>query len=440
MSDRTYDLFQGGSRQDDFQSGIKATRWTQAQRDIAARAYENIIDIIGLENIKLLLPLWETTYTGAGAAEFSDMIRPHIKFTGSGIALGNAGLLNPVPYFNGTSSQIVQKALVEATAGSTEFAVNNATFKIAQKVTAYTLFGDIKTVQMKLKKTGSPVANMVIELVEDNAGQPTGASVATTEAQLAADVTATAGLFGFYFVNAPNCDGSKVYWLIFKYSATTTIGAGDYISVIYDNAGVYGQPNATWNGAAWTVNAGQSCAFEVYGDFLTVAGDHSIIAAFAMYSSAAQARAIFQPTTGHYLSDGGGVRYTTLAPNKKDIQCLRCGSGTADLVKQIVLPTYPVNEVVSKTFSYNDASDKHKIYRGATLLASGGGTMSTGANGPRQAFAVGVTRRSTGFTYYNNFYGTIGPVIMTSTVLTQREIGQIVNQLLAFRRVNYGGV
>ena len=438
MSDRTYDLLQSGSRQDDFQNGARATLWTQAQRDIAARAYENIIDIIGLENIKLLLPLWETTYTGAGAAEFSDMIRPHIKFTGSGIALGNAGLLNPVPYFNGTSSQIVQKALVEATAGSTEFAVNNATFKIAQKVTAYTLFGDIKTVQMKLKKTGSPVADMVIELVEDNAGEPTGATVATTEVQLASDVLATSGLFGFCFANAYNCGGTKTYWLVFKYSATTTIGVGDYISVIYDNAGAYGQPNATWNGAAWTVNAGQSCPFKVYDDSLTVAGDHSIIAAFSVYSTSTN-MSIVQPTPGHVITNGGGLIYGA-APNSKALKAYACGGGTVDITKSIVLPPYPMLEIASKTFSYNEVSEKHKLYRGTELLASGSGTGLTGANNPRQAFVVGAARNATNFTYYSWHNGTVGPVIMTSTVLTQREIGQIVNQLQAFRRVNYGGV
>lgn len=406
----------------------QAIPMTQASKDIAMRAYENIIDIIGAENIKLLLPMWETSGT-----EFSDLINPHIKFIAEGVTLNRPGLLHSVPQFDGVNDYIRQKPLTEATAGTSEFAMTASTWKVAQKLTPQSVTGDVKMAGLKMKKVGAPVANVVLKLVEDNAGGPTGATVATFEALSAAGLFTTAAMWFAYLTTGYNAERNKTYWITAEYANVTTIDVSNHVVFVYDNAGAYGQAKATFDGTTWTVAPTESFVVEVYSDNLTLSNDFTIIAAAAINGTQ---KTIYQPAIGSFIINGGSLILGTMV-NISDVQVYACGGGTTLLSKNIV-PTISssIFDVFASSFSFADSADKYKLYRNAALQAKGNGTASTGANPPQQPFVIGAARNPSSYVYYAFMNGRVGPVIVASSVVTQANLAKINNQLLALRRRN----
>ncbi len=403
----------------------QAVPMSQAQKDIAMRAYENIIDIIGAENIVLLLPMWETSGT-----EFSDLLRPHVKFVAEGVTLGQSGLLHPVPNFDGVNDYVRQKPITEAIAGSSEYALDNSSYKIAQKLVPG-VYGDIKFAMFKLKKVGSPVANMVWKIITDKEGQPTGPVVATSNANDVSSFPSSPALMGFY-LSSPCIisTASSLFWLVLEYSSPTTIDSSNYVSVTYDSSGAYGQPLATYNGSSWTIENEKSCVFAVYSDDLTLDGDYSIIAAVRVNS---YDKPILSPAVGNTISDGGSFIFR--AGTYYNLKVSTPGGGLSDVSKAISSIEYPSFGVYGYTFSYSAGTNKLNIYRGAKLLVSGNGTPSSGPNPPEQPFVIGTTRHATNFAYQFFLSGKIGPVIAASAELTQAQMGKIYNQLLALRRL-----
>ncbi len=81
---------------------------TQAQKDIVARAYENILNEIGIDNTLLFLPMSETEGNTA-----YDLINRDIRFKINGATLGVQTPLGHGMSFDGVSNYVEQMPRTE---------------------------------------------------------------------------------------------------------------------------------------------------------------------------------------------------------------------------------------------------------------------------------------------------------------------------------------
>jgi hypothetical protein len=145
----------------------QAVPMTQAQKDIVARAYENMLNEIGIDNVLLFLPLNET-----GGATAYDLVNRDLKFKINGATLGVQTPLGSGMFFDGVSNYLEQIPRTENLVGNTALALDSVTKVLAQKLVPNIDTFRVWFIRVNIQKVGSPVCTLAIEIRDDNSGVP----------------------------------------------------------------------------------------------------------------------------------------------------------------------------------------------------------------------------------------------------------------------------
>ena len=258
--------------------GNPQTIATSSAREATRQAIEEILGTIGAENVRLWLPMWETT-----GSTSRDLLRRDGTFTHYfAPTKAQLGLLHPVPAFVAASTQYLrQDPLTGATAGAGDYVLSTGTFRSAQLLPALT--GTLGWVTLKVKRVGALASATVrAHIYADDGGAPnlpTGAGITSgsSTAMLCSAIDTSYGYYGFAFPTAPALGKASRYWLALEYVDSTAVDGAHYIAWQYDAAGGYAQGRATFDGAAWNDAPGTDHAFEVWTDELQLSGDYSVI-------------------------------------------------------------------------------------------------------------------------------------------------------------------
>lgn len=112
----------------------------------------------------------------------------------------------------------------------------------------------VSTVDVYLKKYGSPTGNMTLEIQTDNAGEPSGTAVTNgTSATVAASTLTTSfAATAFTFSGEPSLTGSTTYWLVLTTTDTQSntnyvIWGADTSTPSYADGAMYGEDASTWS-------------------------------------------------------------------------------------------------------------------------------------------------------------------------------------------------
>ncbi len=112
----------------------------------------------------------------------------------------------------------------------------------------------VSTVDVYLKKYGSPTGNLTLEIQTDSAGQPSGTAVANgTSATVAASTLTTSfAETTFTFSGEPSLSGSTTYWLVLTTTDTQSntnyvIWGADTSSPSYADGAMFGEDASTWS-------------------------------------------------------------------------------------------------------------------------------------------------------------------------------------------------
>ncbi len=389
--------------------------------DLARRAYDAIIDTVGLENIALLLPLWE-----AEGTTFADMLDPDLQFQATGaVTPGASGLLHSVVSFSGGCLMEVPIQANTAVA-DTSITIASPTHKIAQRVSGITLRAG--KARFSVKKVGTLTSATVIRyaIYDDNAGTP-GNLVGATTTMHGGHLSATYAMNGLPWETPPGMLLRYNYWLVVEVVSSAELDASNYIEFAAMSAG--GKGLATFNGAAWTVNEAGSCVHDLYNDALTFplsAGGISIIAAAQLTNPVRSGRFIINTSStsdtscmlGHSL-DGcvAGIVRATAAHDAKGYR-------------------WPINRhhVYAVSLDYAADSNRLQLYLDGRQIGSASGTAGQALIPAHQPWTVGagITR---GGSFNSYWAGTIGPILMVRGALTPAQIADVSKQILTLRAV-----
>ena len=122
------------------------------------------------------------------------------------------------------------------------------------------------SVDLWLKKVGSPTGNLTVEIQADSAGDPSGTAISNgTSGTVAASSLGTSyGDINFTFGTPPSLSGSTTYWLVLKttdsQSNTNYVEWGaDTSTPSYADGSMSGESSATWSALS------ADAVFEVFG-------------------------------------------------------------------------------------------------------------------------------------------------------------------------------
>lgn len=407
----------------------QAVPTTQAQKDYSMKAYENIIDIIGAENIKLLLPMWETSGT-----TFRDLLRSDMTFTGNGVTLAQPGTLHPIPSFDGVNDCIIRDSITQNTAGVADIKMDGPTIKLATRMVAVATIPGF--VRLKVKRLGTlNNATIQVSFFSDNAGAP-NALVGATSTPLACSVVNTYyENRGFVIPTPPNLQKNQNYWIVLEYAALggDTVDANNCIIWCCEQgANTYGQRRAVYNGATWTATDTENHVFGLWDDRLILDGDFSVIVPVLASHSDVSTRYIFttcgmvsaeSPSLGILYHSAGNI-YTYAYDS-----VLRSG----------IRYRYPLNQFNIWGLTFSKAKDTAKIttYQNGMSTGTINGGLNTALTPQAQPLTIGANVSASGLNAYF-MQGRIGPFITTKNELTAANMAKVTNQLLALRRLQVG--
>ncbi len=114
--------------------------------------------------------------------------------------------------------------------------------------------GTLERIALDIKKQGSPTDNFVIKIQEDNAGSPSGVTLAT-DSVAGADLETTYTPIEFESLSDIEIDVTKTYWLIFERSgASSNVNyfVIKFVSSDSEDTDPYASGEMkTWTGSAW---------------------------------------------------------------------------------------------------------------------------------------------------------------------------------------------
>ena len=396
----------------------------QVNHDIVMHAYENIIDIIGAENILCFLPMWDKSGT-----VLYDLLRPgNVQFSVVGVSLDQPGLLHNTVSMGG-SGGIIQKGITENLSLNATLPLATATDMEAQKLPA-NLVGEVRSLVLALNLMGSlPSAKLTAEIWRDIDGVP-GEMVATSNEVVCSGLSNTIRKFiPFEFSEPFLLLKNRNHWLVLKYSVPTGVDASNYVTWDYDNSGTYGQPRAYHDGTAWTVTSGQSHYFCLYNNSLYHKGDFTaiLVAQPILDTSWRSLFALGKSSNGDSrnnleISGQYGYIYPKGFGGISDIPNMMTGG----VVPNVFGVTYSSTETTGKLLAYKDGVKVASV----DGVTSEGAAISGGvAVGARFGASTSVSVDRT-----NSFKGSLGTFIFAKKILTDAEMGKITNQLNAMRR------
>lgn len=394
---------------------VTATDINYAEKEITRRAIDSIIDTIGAENIKLFLPMWETS----GAIAY-DLLNRDLQFDISGATLDQAGPFGRAMSFDGTNDYLIQKAVTENTTSTATQELQASTAVAVQKMVVVATTPGF--VRLRLIKKGSPDGNVKVEIRATKDGTAISNGTSATLACSAVGVTAESR--GFTFTTAPNLQKDTAYYIALVYDNNTNADADNNIGWLYDAAGGYGQGRNYYDGSTWTDTAGEDYRFGLWGSHLQVTGDQTLfvvakdvgaVASTLLVSFRGQTAAaltFYKSSTGRYATeitdDSARAAYAYSYPSQFRVWAVKFDkAATASAIG-----IYANGASVGTTTGGNDQ---------ARILQA-------------QPLTIGaqVTANGALSSYWN---GLIGPVIYCSTALTDANIAKVSHYLLAMRKL-----
>lgn len=399
----------------------QAVPMTQAQKDIVARAVDNILDTIGAENIKLFLPMWETEGTKA-----YDLLNRDLTFTINGATLGASGPFGRCMSFDGVNDYLIQDPVTENTAGNTDLALNSPTMKAATRMVA--IATNPGFVRLRLKRVGTlSVATARVVLYTDNAGVPGTAVANGTSNTLACSQIGTSyENRGFIFSTPPSLQKNQKYWVVLEYADGTGVDASNYIAWQYESGvNTYGEQRAVYDGTTWTATAEENHVFGIYQQIVR-STDCSVLA-------------VFKPTFTA-VAAGTIVSFnSTIMPLELLLTTSQDGVLKAYVIIMVAVYSWPTQfAVFTSTLSKAASTDKVKVYLNNNLLEKGSGTADKALVQASPLTIGGGAVTAVGGSLSNWFKGFIGPVIITSNELTATQVAKVSHQLLALRKYGLG--
>jgi len=388
-----------------------------AEKEAQRRAIDAIIEEIGLENIDMFLPLFETSGTIA-----YDLIDRDLQFEITGATPDQASPAGRGVSTDGVNDILIQKALVEATAYTSQQELDNPNAVAAQQLEAFS--GEIDKITWKLQKQGTPDGSIKCEIRE---ATKDGSVIATSSLMSCSDVyAASAAQHGFDFSTPPTLQHDTTYWAVVLYDSNTNADGTNYIAVGYDNLGTYGQGRSYYNGTTWVDSSGEDYTFSAYQKHLTFEGDFSVVA-LAKWTGSAGSGA------KNILTVSGMTTYafTMQMTNEGFLRAL-VNDGTAAGVSKKVIP----NEwfTLGVSFDTSDTTtDKVKLYYNGKYAdnldsATGAGDILRPAQPIAVGGAINLYGSSTLF-----WPGVLGPIIKTSNVLSAANFAEIHRSLSVMR-------
>lgn len=396
-----------------------------AFQDVVKKSIDDILDVIGVENVKLFLPMWEQSGT-----TMRDLLRRSTTFTVSGATLAQTGPMGFCPSFDGVNDYVQQDPITENTAGTADYNLTTTTGKAGTRTIA--LATNPAFIRLRLKRTGTlNTATVRIQLMTNVGDVPT-ANV--TNGQSAALACSSIGTSyeerGFTFATPPGLSKASKYWITLEYADSTGVDASNYISWAYETgANTYGERRATFDGASWTGTPSENHRFSLYEDNLQLGNNDCSLIVLSDWTGSSVAgqdyvRSQGMTATSLVLRQDGGNGYTaattTEAPSTdlSSIAYRYVGGAVSHII----------------TFSYTNATAKHKLYRNGALVTSTNGTATTALVAQAQPFVIGSAINSAG-ALSGYFPGRLGPIILTKSELSAANIGKISHYLLPLRKL-----
>jgi hypothetical protein len=112
----------------------------------------------------------------------------------------------------------------------------------------------VSTVDVYLKKYGSPTGNLTVEIQTDNAGEPSGTAVTngTSATVSASTLTTSFAATTFTFSGNPSLSASTTYWLVLTTTDTQSntnyvIWGADTSTPSYADGAMFGEDASTWS-------------------------------------------------------------------------------------------------------------------------------------------------------------------------------------------------
>jgi len=391
----------------------------RARREMQLRAIDNILDLVGAENIQLFLPMWETSGT-----TLRDLLRPDLTFTVSGAFLNQNGPFGGCLYFDGVDDYASRDPILSNKLGSSTQELQASTAVAVQKLNVDAV--QIGFVRVKIVKKGTPDGSIRLEIrtAKDGAAIENG-----TSSSLPCESISTSIVWrGFTFLTAPKLQKNTTYYLALVYVGNTNADADKNISWRYDSAGRYGQGRNYYNGAGWTDTAGEDFVFEIYDDRLTQPDDWSFIV--CAKADIAMSTALHIPlSTATMTAVGQAMQYSNTGRLS--------GKWTEGSVAKYAYGyRYPLNVNNVHTFTFNKALDtaKGKYYLNNVLIGSGDGTAATACDPIAHPHSIGcLVSQEGGASAY--FQGYIGPILQIAKTLSAAEVAKIAHNLLVLRKL-----
>lgn len=400
----------------------QAIPMTQAQKDVVARATEKIIDIIGVENISLFLPMWETEGTKA-----HDLLNRDLTFTINGATLGQLGPFGNCMSFDGVNDYLIQDPITQNTAGSVD-AVLGTGKKLATKLEPL-ISATPGFVRLRLKRVGTlDNATIKVCIYQDNGDVP-GVKGVETLALECSEIDTLYETRGLVFDGNINLSRKERYWVVLEYADDTGVDDSNYVYWQYENSNTYGQNRASFDGSIWTTHSGENHVFGLYKNIMPD-NDCSIILSFKhgqvfdsnrhIFSSSAM-KENFAPLIGDYHTTQGAY-------------IVKAYEASGGSIRTYIYEKSLECSICVVTFSASDASKKLNTFFNGKLIATNNGTENTGLMRCAQPLTIGAYINYDG-SVWTHWNGSIGPVIITNSELTAGQIGQITNQLFALRKM-----
>lgn len=392
----------------------------QAQKDAIKYATDNILDIIGAENVKFWLPMNESS----GSTAY-DLLKKDLTFTIEGATLSQQGLFGNCMSFDGTNDRLIRTAATENTTGSTDQAIK-AGEKLAVKLPTMSLA--VGFVRLNLKRVGTLAsATIKASLIANSGTTPTGSVAGAASTTLACSLIDTSyENRGFHFPTTPLCNKSVTYWLVLEYDNSTGVDDSNYICWAHDNGGgSYGQNRGVYSGGTWTISTGQSHVFSIWDNKLYLDGDYSLIFVSKDLESTNTDRVL---TAVRSMTSTASV----IAMGRSGYKYAKANDGTDRNVYNYALP-YNANSIDIMTFSKTKDTAKVNNYSNGCLTQSTAGTAATGQTPMAHPFVIGATSQSAASSIF--WKGLIGPVILIGKELTAVEVGKVTHQLMVLRKL-----
>lgn len=395
---------------------------TQAQKDIVVRAVDNIIGAIGLDNVRMFLPMWETS-----GDKLHDLIHPDLTFSVNGATLGQPGLLGNCLEFN--NSYCLQDPIVGAsniaTSGLQTLELTSPTAVAVQKLKPVT--GTIGMVRMRLVRKGSPTGYIRFEVRE---GDKNGPVIGISRRQGLGSSPISSGevvIFGLNFPSSrPRSRKPIQYYVAVAYENPGNVDGNNNVGVLH-NTGVYGEgmSYSPDGGETWTDTPGSDLIFDAYNDYLNVEDGFSWITVHKCTGLTSE----LIPVIGSSYASANVIPRIGVTSSG----VLQAAFFSVPLAQSTVLYSMvdPLNNFIVSAL---DATpDRASFFVNGTLESH---TSTPGQIGPLvQPVCIGtfLTNRGEIPAVQHRFKGLIGPIIAAKGGLSNDQIGKITQELLCLR-------